>query len=111
MGKMWWLFLVCCCLITGCQADDAELIADVVPTPTHLVINNGNAFVWDQVTVTIDGTYQMELSMLPRGRSGYSYKQFRNQQGEGYKPTSFGPKRVEITVMDTRSNKTSRYIW
>ncbi|WP_408008309.1 hypothetical protein ACJROX_27175 [Pseudalkalibacillus sp. A8] len=112
MGKKLLLFIVCCYLLTGCQADDEEeLIADVTPTPTHLVINNGDAFVWEQVTITIDGIYKMKVPMLPRGRSGYAYKQFRNQQGEGYKPAHFGPKRVEITIIDTRSKKTSRYVW
>ena len=92
------------------DSDKVDLIVALSATPEHIMIDNGNSYVWNNAKITINNRYVYE-SDIPRGGTSLNLTEFTKQDG-----TSFNPKKnrlyhVSIYVPDALDGKHGVFNW
>ncbi len=95
---------------TANESDKVDLIVALSATPEHIMIDNGNSYVWNNAKITINNRYFYE-SDIPRGGTSLNLTEFTKQDG-----TSFNPKKnrlyhVSIYVPDALDGKPGVFNW
>ncbi|WP_373231590.1 hypothetical protein [Cohnella sp.] len=98
------------CSRTG-QTGSIPLIADIAVTSNHLIVVNGDSFVWNQVKITIDDKYSYEAYVLPRGKSSLPLTEFVDEKANRFKPHFLKIRKVKIHVPDARDGIEGHYRW
>lgn len=101
-------------MITGCGSvpeGQVELIADIATDGQRLIVKNGNAFVWRDAEVVINGEYVYQADILPRGSSALPFSAFITQYGHRVLDPDARLQSVEIRVPDARDGMPGRYTW
>ncbi len=101
-------------VLTGCSnaKDDVyPLVADIQFTDRHILISNGDAFLWEDVTVVINGGYTLHREVLPRGKSSLPLSEFSNHDGR--RPDRIYPRVNQVTVYVGKSldGRNGYYRW
>jgi hypothetical protein len=111
-----WLFAALLIIsISACgnanESDKVDLIVALSATPEHIMIDNGNSYVWNNAKITINNRYIYESEMIPRGGTSLNLTKFTKQDG-----TSFNPKKdrlysVSIYVPEALDGKHGVFNW
>ncbi len=88
-----------------------QLIAALTATPEHLMIDNGNASVWKDVRITINGEYVYESEIIPRGGTSLNLSEFTKGNGISFDPKKNRMRKVSIYVPDALDGKPGLFTW
>jgi hypothetical protein len=89
----------------------SDLIVSLGFPGKHLIIDNGNDYVWNHVTIRLNGSYSYTTSLLPRGASSIPLSEFRDEQGHPFVPDSMTPHRVLLDVQEGFQGKPGHFEW
>jgi hypothetical protein len=101
-------------LLIGCGSSAqpaSPLLADIGVTKQQLIVKNGNAFVWKEVTITIDGMYSYRVQEVPRGSSSYPLSEFISASGKPFEPGWLNLRQVSIHIADTGEGIPAEFHW
>lgn len=111
-----WLFAALMIVsISACgnanESNQVDLIVALSATPEHIMIDNGNSYVWNNAKITINNHYVYESDVIPRGGTSLNLTEFTKPDG-----TSFNPKKnrlysVSIYVPDALDGKRGIFKW
>ncbi|QRG66537.1 hypothetical protein [Brevibacillus choshinensis] len=93
------------------ESGEAPILADIGATRQHLLITNNNSFVWRQVTFTVNGTYQYQMDVVPRGSTSITLSSFVDDFGRAFTSTAAGLRHVDIDVAGSSSGTGGSYQW
>lgn len=111
-----WLFAVLLIIsICGCgkvnESDEVDLIIALSATPEHIMIDNGNSYVWNNAKITINNSYFYESDMIPRGSTSLNLTEFTKQNGTAFDPKKNRLYSVSIYVPDALDGKPGAFNW
>lgn len=111
-----WLFAVLLIIsICGCgkvnESDEVDLIIALSATPEHIMIDNGNSYVWNNAKITINNSYFYESDMIPRGGTSLNLTEFSKQDGTAFDPKKNRLYSVSIYVPDALDGKPGVFNW
>ncbi|WP_248930412.1 hypothetical protein [Paenibacillus hamazuiensis] len=100
----------------GCSSSESgggklPLVADIGVTKQHLIVKNGDPFVWRQVTITLDEAFTYKTDIMPRGSSSIPLADFKDAGGESYRPGVTHLKRVRIEAAETEDGIPGQFDW
>jgi hypothetical protein len=75
-----------------------ELLVNLHVTKHHLIVDNGNAFVWRDVTIKVNNKYFYKTDFVPRGKSSFHLSEFVDKTGLKLNPEEEGLRKVYIHV-------------
>lgn len=78
---------------------------------TNIMIDNGNDFVWNGVTLTMNNGYIYKIDKMPRGVSSIPLAEFRDAQGNSFHTQSMVPHQLNIQVQAGFENKPGTFNW
>ncbi|MFS1515144.1 hypothetical protein V1503_01315 [Bacillus sp. SCS-151] len=113
MEKVRLFFLSWIILIQGCgQPNDQQLLlATIQSTNQHLMIENGDHFVWENPVITLNDEYYYHIDYVPRGKISIAYHAFKNEDGHTFEPGLLKVRKVEIRVSRLNDEKDLTYTW
>lgn len=88
-----------------------QLNADIAATDKHLIVKNGDAFVWKNAKITINDSFVYQADIVPRGNSSIAFPLFMNKEGEDYKLQPLHMMKVQIQVPDVADGKPGVFNW
>ncbi|MGF7034003.1 hypothetical protein J2T17_004951 [Paenibacillus mucilaginosus] len=111
-----WALLLCLGLTAGCgaadrTADSPGLLAALSFAKEHILLENGNDFVWTGVTVTLNGRYVYKADTVPRGTSALPFAEFRDGDGRPFDRSSMTPRSLVIEAGGGFNGQPGRYEW
>ncbi|WP_426451855.1 hypothetical protein ACP26L_07055 [Paenibacillus sp. S-38] len=111
-----WALLLCLVLAAGCGAQDRPadspgLLAALSFAKEHILLDNGNDFVWTGVTVTLNGRYVYKAGTVPRGTSALPFAEFRDSDGRPFDRSSMTPHKLVIEAVGGFTGQPGRYEW
>lgn len=112
--RVWSVLLLATVMITGCGRvpdGQVELIADIATDGQRLIVKNGDAFVWQDAEVVVNGEYVYRAELLPRGASALPFSAFVTEYGHRVLDSDARLRSVEIRVPDARDGVPGRYKW
>lgn len=92
------------------ESDKVDLIVALSATPEHIMIDNGNSYVWNNAKITINNNYFYE-SDIPRGGTSLNLSEFIKQDGTSFNPKKNQLYRVSIYVPDALDGKPGVFNW
>mgnify|MGYP000309460714 CR=1 FL=1 len=93
------------------QSDRVKLIVALTATPEHIMIDNGNAYVWNDVKITINKDYFYESPLIPRGGSSYNLADFTKLDGTRFDPKQNRFRSLTIYVPEAMDGKPGYFTW
>jgi hypothetical protein len=112
IGLSGWVIML---LLSGCsyanEPDQLPLIALITTTDQHLVIQNGDAIVWKNATITIDDRYTYHAERVPRGSESIPYTSFIDENGQAFHPGLLKIRKVKIHVPNFVGDKNGTFKW
>ncbi|NDI36107.1 hypothetical protein [Chengkuizengella sediminis] len=108
-----YMIMLCIMILQGCgnQSSQYQLIASIQFTNQHLMIDNGDSFVWENSLITINDEYTYEMEYIPRGKTSIPYQMFLNEKGEVYQPSLLKVRNVEVIVPKFDGKNDAVYTW
>ena len=107
-----WVILL---LLSGCsyanEPEQLPLIALITTTDQHLIIQNGDAIVWKNATITIDDRYTYHTELVPRGSESIPYTSFIDEDGQAFYPGLLKVRKVKIHVPNSVGDKNGTFKW
>lgn len=107
--------LLLCASAAACaapaQPGDPGLLARLSFSRSQLIIDNGNDFVWNRVTIRLNGDYVYATDILPRGASSLPLSEFRAPGGAPFDPLRSTPHRLTIQVEEGFDRKPMYWEW
>ncbi len=102
-------------ILSGCNAANGDpmlqLNADIAATDKHLIVKNGDAFVWKNGKIIINDSFVYQADIIPRGNSSIAFPLFMNEEGEVYKFLPLRMMKVQIHVPDVADGKPGVFQW
>ncbi|MEI5908612.1 hypothetical protein WAK64_16310 [Bacillus spongiae] len=112
MKKTALICLICTIILQGCgNQTKPMLLATIQSTNDHLIIENGDHFVWENAIITVDEEYTYHMNYLPRGKTSIAYRLFTNEAGTTFQPGLLKVRKVEIMVPQPNDEKDLYYSW
>jgi len=87
------------------------LKADVTFTNEHLIINNMDTIVWNEVVITLDRNFTYKMDVLPRGKSSIPYIDFVDSTHHKYEAGLLKARSVEIDVKQGLDGGAGHFKW
>lgn len=87
------------------------LRADIAFTNQHLIINNMDVIVWNNVVITLDRNYTYRMDVLPRGKSSIPYNAFADSSHHNYEPGLLKARSVVIAVKQGSDSAEGHFKW
>ena len=107
------LFILLLSGLVGCSGSgeptSVDLQAEVGTDGTYLVINNKDAFVWNEPKITINGSFVLKTDFLATGKSSVQLTEFAKSSGERFDPQKYKLTTVTIYVPDVGGGKDGFY--
>ncbi|PHS29780.1 MAG: hypothetical protein COA82_12320 [Alkaliphilus sp.] len=94
--------------LVGCgdsETTHIELKTQVSADHKYIYIQNKDDFVWENVEITINKEYKMELDFLARGKSSLEIFEFTRKNGERFDPALKKIKDITIYVPETEERE------
>jgi hypothetical protein len=88
-----------------------DLQAALTFSVTNIMIDNGNDFVWNGVTLRLNNNYDLTIDRMPRGVTSVQLAEFRNAEGIPFNPLSMTPHQLNIQVQAGFENKPGSFNW
>jgi|GEM_PF-6871879 len=95
----------------GTAASPTELIVSLGFPGQHVIVDNGNDFVWQQVAIRLNDDYQYQTPLLPRGASSIPLSAFHDAEGHEFVPSAMTPHRLVIEVQSGFQGKPGYFKW
>lgn len=112
IGLLGWAILL---ILSGCsyanESKQLPLIASITATNQHLIVQNGDPVVWNNVTITIDDQYTYHAEQVPRGGESIPFTKFINKNGEALQPGLLKFRKVMINVPNFVGDKDGIFKW
>lgn len=77
----------------------------------HMLLENGNDFVWKHTVLRLNGTYLWRAELVPRSPGSIPLADFRNERGQAFDPRSMTPHSLTIEVGEAYDGKPARKDW
>lgn len=113
-GACFVIMLTACFVYWGSdkkEPDQVELTASLVMAAQHLLVSNGDAFVWERARFVVNGRYIYEMDLVPRGSISLNLSDFHMENGTAFNPGKDRLRRLEITVPDAYDGRAGYYVW
>ncbi|MDP5277006.1 hypothetical protein [Chengkuizengella axinellae] len=107
------MLVLCIIILQGCgdTSTQYKLLASIQSTNQHIIVENGDVFVWENAKITINDEYTYETEYVPRGKTSVPYSLFTNAGGEVYQPGLLKVRNVEIIVPKFDGEKDAVFSW
>ena len=107
------LFFLLTAILQGCgnQMEEHKLLATIQSTNQHLLIENGDHFVWENPVITVNEEYFYHMEYIPRGKISITYHLFKNESGIAFQPGILKVRKVEILVPKSDGEEHLFYTW
>jgi hypothetical protein len=92
-------------------AGPIELTASLSATKQHVIIRNGDIFVWKDATFILNGNYEYKMSLVPRGSVSLNLADFRREDGTAFRPGKDWMRSLRIIVPDAVDGHAGYYEW
>ncbi|MCZ8522504.1 MULTISPECIES: hypothetical protein [Paenibacillus] len=109
--------LLAACLLLGSCGPAGErpatpgLLAGLTFAKSHILLENGNDFVWNGVTITLNGRYVYRTDSMPRGTSALPFDEFRDRDGHSFDRSRMTPHDLVIDAAAGFDGQPGRYEW
>lgn len=109
-------FVLALAPLAGCSRpaetpQEPQLLASLSFTRHQLILDNGNDYVWRDVTMTLNRSYTYTTDLLPRGESSIPLAAFRDARGNAFDPGAATPRRLTVDVAQGLDGKSGRFAW
>ncbi|CAG7618103.1 hypothetical protein PAESOLCIP111_02083 [Paenibacillus solanacearum] len=105
------LLLSACSASGSSESGDPGLMVKLSFSPNHVMVDNGNDFVWKGVSVELNGTYRYAAEVLPRGASSIPFSEFRDEAGNAFERRLSVPHRMTLRVKEGFGGKPGTWQW
>lgn len=100
-----------CLTKTGDDGGKWHLLSDLATDGQHLILKNGEPFIWKNPTITVNGEYSLKLSELPRGNTSLNLTDFKSADGGSFDPATQTMRSVSVSVPDVMGGKEGVWTW
>ena len=109
--------IVAMLLLSACSASESAGVGDpglmvkLSFSPNHVMVDNGNDYVWKGVSVELNGKYRYATEVLPRGASSIPFSEFRDEAGNAFERRQSAPHRMTLRVKEGFGGKPGTWQW
>ncbi|CAG7642794.1 hypothetical protein ACFQI7_10915 [Paenibacillus allorhizosphaerae] len=105
------LLLAACSGPESSPPGDPGLMVKLSFSRKHVMIDNGNDFVWKDASMEINNKFRYVTALLPRGASSIPLSEFRDEDGHPFDPQQGKPHRLTLQVKEGAGGKPGTWVW
>lgn len=115
-SRLWFPILVLL-LLMGCSQSSGSrgnegLTVDFAFTKKHIIVKNGDLFVWRDVTVTLNDKFIYKAETIPRGSYSIALELFISSSGENFPNNgSLRLRDIRINAHENRQGSIRSFTW
>lgn len=89
----------------------SQLIVQLGFPGEQLIVDNGNDYVWRDVSIRLNDSYLYSTPLLPRGASSIPLSEFVDADGHSFVPSAMTPHRLIVEVRSGFQGKPGYFVW